>query len=152
MYPPTELPPWTNTTITFGPEDAADIMLPHHDALLISAFILNMEVRRVFIDGGSSADILFASTLEEMGIPRSCLQPPGVPLLGFGGKSVIAIGRLELPVQFKNDAQVPQKTLCLMWSTCHTHTMQSSDAFPSTSLGQFRTTPSYASRSQQQQV
>ena len=73
MYPPTELPSWTNTTITFGPEDAAGVVFPHHDALLISAFISGMEVRRVFIDGGSSADILFASALEEMGIPRSCL-------------------------------------------------------------------------------
>ena len=98
--PPSELPPWTATPVTFGPEDAAGVVFPHHDALVITAMIHNTEVRRVFVDGGSSADIMFSSTFEQMGIPSSFLQAPGTDLLGFGGEPIKAVGRIEMPVTF----------------------------------------------------
>ena len=89
-------------TVSFGPEDAVGVSLPHHDALVISAVIGDCEMRRVFVDGGSSVDIFIASALVEMGIPRSHLTPAGIPLLGFGGEPVPALGKIELPVEFED--------------------------------------------------
>ena len=91
--------------MTFGPDDAVGVTLPHHDALIITTMISDAEVHRVFIDGGSSADIMFSSTFKEMGIPTSLLQAPGVPLVGFGGEPVAALGRIDLPVTFSSDGR-----------------------------------------------
>lgn len=99
--PPTELPPWINIPITFGPEDVVGISLPHHNALLISAVIVGCVVRCVFVDGGSFADILFASTFDKLGISRALLSDTGIPLLGFGSSPVPALGKIKLMVDFE---------------------------------------------------
>jgi len=39
---------------------------PHMDAMVIEANIEGWTVSKILIDGGSSADILFASTLDAM--------------------------------------------------------------------------------------
>ena len=78
--------------ITFGPEDAQGIYFPYQDPLVISTNIADFEVRRVLIDGGSSADLLFAKAFDKMMIPRDRLSPPGIPLMGFGGRPMTALG------------------------------------------------------------
>lgn len=67
---------------------------------MITVTINDMEVRRVFIDGRSSADIMFSSTFEEMGIPSSFVEAPGIDLLGFRGELITPISRVELSVTF----------------------------------------------------
>ena len=55
--------PKTRTTdkqaITFTDEDAARIHHPHDDAIVITLFIADYTTRRVLINNGSSADILY---------------------------------------------------------------------------------------------
>ncbi|XP_073120970.1 uncharacterized protein [Henckelia pumila] len=46
--------PGAGPVITFGPRDLEGMNLPHNDALLIQARIANYDVRRVFVDSGSS--------------------------------------------------------------------------------------------------
>ncbi|XP_065630818.1 uncharacterized protein LOC136068082 [Quercus suber] len=45
--------------ITFTDEDAERIHYPHDDAIVITLFIADYKTRRVLIDNGSSADILY---------------------------------------------------------------------------------------------
>ena len=45
--------------ITFTDKDAARIHHPHDDAIIISLLIADYSTRRVLVDNGSSADILY---------------------------------------------------------------------------------------------
>ncbi|XP_042423383.1 uncharacterized protein LOC122010999 [Zingiber officinale] len=54
--------------ISFGPQDLEGLELPHDDALIIKAVIANSRVARVFVDTGSSVNILFRAAFEEMQI------------------------------------------------------------------------------------
>jgi hypothetical protein len=57
-------------------------------------------VTKIFVDTGSSTDILFASTIDSMKLDRNPLQLAGNPLYGMGGKQVKAIGKISLLVTF----------------------------------------------------
>ena len=46
-------------TITFTDKDAARIHHPHDDAIVITLLITDYTTRRVLVDNGSSADILY---------------------------------------------------------------------------------------------
>ncbi|XP_042460657.1 uncharacterized protein LOC122044195 [Zingiber officinale] len=52
--------------ISFGPADLEGLELPHDDALIIKAIIVNSRVAWVFVDTGSSVNILFRTVFEEM--------------------------------------------------------------------------------------
>ena len=60
---PSRRSPKTRTTdeqaITFTDEDAAMIHHPHNDAIVITLLIADYTIRRVLVDNGSSADILY---------------------------------------------------------------------------------------------
>ena len=71
--------------ITFNNDDLRGLLLPHDDALVISAIVANFIVQRILVDNGSSADILFISTFEKMKIGLDKLHPFLTPLVGFRG-------------------------------------------------------------------
>lgn len=50
--------------ISFSKEDTVGIQFPHRDTLLISTQVSNSLIRRVMIDAGSSADIIFWDTFQ----------------------------------------------------------------------------------------
>ena len=102
-YPLSGPPPFAEVPISFGPEDARGVYFPHQDPLVVSADIADFEVRRVLVDGGSSADLLFIDAFDRMMIPRDRLTPPGIPLIGFGGKPVTALGQIKLAVTFRDN-------------------------------------------------
>ncbi|XP_073039411.1 uncharacterized protein [Primulina eburnea] len=45
--------------ISFGPEDLKGINMPHNDALVIQARVANYDILRVFVDSGSSVNVIF---------------------------------------------------------------------------------------------
>ncbi|KAK3005822.1 hypothetical protein RJ639_016969 [Escallonia herrerae] len=84
--------------ITFSDEDSKDIQTPHDDPLVITVRAGNFDVKRVLIDNGSSAEILFYDAFEKMNIPTDRLQKMDTPLYGFSNHPVTAKGIIALPV------------------------------------------------------
>ncbi|XP_072148523.1 uncharacterized protein [Setaria viridis] len=86
--------------ITFTGEDFKLKTTSHNDAMVIKALVAGCSVGKVLVDMGSSADILFANAFREMNIDMNTLDPADIPLLGFGGKSVKALGKIALLISF----------------------------------------------------
>ncbi|XP_073138857.1 uncharacterized protein [Henckelia pumila] len=84
--------------ITFGPQDLEGVNLPHNDALLIQARIANYDVRRVFVDSGSSVNVLFQEAFEQMDLQGYELSPVKTALYGFAGHTVQPQGEMLLPI------------------------------------------------------
>ena len=84
--------------ITFTDEDAKGIRHPHNDAIVIPLHTANYTIRRVLVDNGSSADVLFYPTFQQMRINRDQLHPVNGFLVGFGGMKVQPVGIISLPV------------------------------------------------------
>ena len=74
--------------ITFTNEDAKRIHHPHDDAIVITLLIADYTTRRVLVDNGSSADILYYPASQQMKLGRDQLRPVNSPLVGFGKMKV----------------------------------------------------------------
>ena len=91
---------WSHLLITFSEENLQLKDCPHMDAMVIEANTDGCAVSKILVDGGSSADIIFTSTIDVMKIDRKILGRAEHPLYGFGGKKIHSIGRIILPVSF----------------------------------------------------
>ena len=56
------------------------------------------------VDNGSSADILVWQCFVKMGFTEKALQKSQYPLIGFEGKIIEALGKIELNVTFGEGA------------------------------------------------
>ncbi|KAJ1700967.1 hypothetical protein LUZ63_000746 [Rhynchospora breviuscula] len=90
----------SNTRISFGPEDCAGVRYPHDDAIVLMLRIHGRRVRRILVDTGSSADVLYFDALRQLNLASYPLTPMDTPLVGFAGDRVIPLGTLELEVVF----------------------------------------------------
>ena len=89
--------------ITFSEEDAIPPQVPHSDPMVVTAEIEGFVVKRVFVDDGSSVEIMFASCFDQLGIGRQNLRPSLSPLSGFTGKPETPVGIIPLNVTMIND-------------------------------------------------
>uniref|UniRef100_A0A2N9GMX4 Uncharacterized protein n=1 Tax=Fagus sylvatica TaxID=28930 RepID=A0A2N9GMX4_FAGSY len=69
--------------ISFSEEDARGTHQPHDDALVITINIAGFTTRRVMVDNGSSADILYLPAYQQMRLDKDKLRPMDAPLVGF---------------------------------------------------------------------
>ena len=60
---------WKSDAITFTDKDARGIQTFHDDAVVISLIIANYDVKRVLVDNGSSANMLFYEAFQKMNLP-----------------------------------------------------------------------------------
>jgi hypothetical protein len=68
--------------------------------MVIETNLAGWAVTRIIVDTGSSIDILFVSTFDNMKLDRKLLQLARRSLYGFGGKQVKEIGNITLSVTF----------------------------------------------------
>ena len=88
--------PRFDTTITFSDSYLEGCLHPHDDPLVVRAIVANTTVHRVLVDNGSSADIIFASAFDKMGIGREKLEPVSTHLRGFSRERVLPLGSIQL--------------------------------------------------------
>ena len=88
--------PRLDTSITFSDSDVEGCQYPHDNTLVVRTVVANKTVHRVLVDNGSSADIIFASTFDKMGIGRERLEPVNTHLQGFSGEKVLPLGLIQL--------------------------------------------------------
>ena len=88
--------PRLNTSITFFDSDLEGCQHPHDDPLVVRAIVVKKTAHRVLVDNGSSADIIFASAFDKMGIGREKLEPVNTHLWGFSGEKVLPLGSIQL--------------------------------------------------------
>ncbi|XP_074559155.1 uncharacterized protein LOC141815099 [Curcuma longa] len=88
----------TGPIIGFGPQDLEGVETPHDDALVIKATIANYEISRVFVDTGSSVNIIFMSAFKQMQIDMDDLEPMATSLYGFTGNEVRPLGQIRLAI------------------------------------------------------
>ena len=84
--------------ITFKNADAERVHHPYDVAIVITLFIVDYTTRRVLVDNGSSADILYYPAFQQIRLGRDQFRPVNSPLVGFGGMKVQLVGTVTLPV------------------------------------------------------
>ena len=84
--------------ISFTDKEAERIHHPHDDAIVITLLIVDYITRRVLVDNGSSADILYYPAFQQMRLGRDQLRLVCSPLIGFGRMKVQLVGTITLPV------------------------------------------------------
>ena len=61
--------------------------------LVVDPIIGTKRLTKVLMDGGSGLNIMYAETLDAMGIDRSCIRPTRAPFHGIvPGKQVMPLG------------------------------------------------------------
>ncbi|XP_075654872.1 uncharacterized protein LOC142625049 [Castanea sativa] len=83
----------------FSDEDKVGTIQPHDDALAVTLRIRGYDVRRVMVDQGSGADIMYPNLFKGLNLKLEDLTPYDSLLISFEGKAVIPKGQIRLPVQ-----------------------------------------------------
>jgi hypothetical protein len=91
---------WSLIPITFSQEDLQLKDYPNNDAMVISCAIKGFLVHNVLVDTGSVADIIFAKAFRQMQEPEDKIHDATHPLGGFGGRQIVALGKITMPVTF----------------------------------------------------
>ena len=85
-----------DTSITFSDSDLEGCQHTHDDPLVVRAVVANKTAHRVLVNNGSSANIIFASAFDKMGIRRERLEPVNTHLRGFSGEKELPLGSIQL--------------------------------------------------------
>ncbi|XP_075645094.1 uncharacterized protein LOC142616092 [Castanea sativa] len=83
----------------FSDKDKKGTYQPHDDALVVTVRIGGYDVRRVLVDDGSGAEIMYPDLFNGLKFREEDLKKYGSPLVGFDGKQVIPREMIKLPVQ-----------------------------------------------------
>ena len=86
----------------FSSSDFEGVIPRHDDPMIISAKMVNTEVKRVFIDQGSSANIIFRDAFDKLGLKNSDLQSYKEELVEFSGEKVYPNEFITLHVTLGN--------------------------------------------------
>ena len=85
--------------LSFLGEDKIGTIQPHNDALVVTLRIMEYDVKRVMVDQGSGAEIMYPNLYKGLNLKLKDLTAYDSPLVSFDGKVVILRGQIRLPVQ-----------------------------------------------------
>ena len=83
----------------FLDEDKIGTIQPHDDALVITLRIGGYDVKRVMVDQGSTAEIMYPDLYKGLNLNAEDLTPYSSPLVSFEGNIIIPKGQVRLPLQ-----------------------------------------------------
>ncbi|XP_072066796.1 uncharacterized protein [Arachis hypogaea] len=84
--------------MTFTQADFKSNIQNLDDSVVITIQLGDLLVKKVLLDPGSSADVLFYSTFQKMKLSDNNLQPTGGDLVGFSGERVPILGLVWLRI------------------------------------------------------
>jgi hypothetical protein len=89
---------WSEVPITFDRSDHSNFVpKPGWYPLIVSPIVKVVKLNRVLFDGGSSLNILFLKTFDQMGLSRTSLRPTQDPFHGIvPGAAVTPVGQISL--------------------------------------------------------
>ena len=88
----------TNQDMCFSKEDLKGVKQPHDDPLVIMVMIEGFNTRRVLVDNGNSADIIYLSAFQQLKVDQKRLRPFDSPLVSFSGDKVYPKGIVMLTI------------------------------------------------------
>ena len=93
--------------ISFSEEDKVGTIQPHDDALMVTLRIRGYDVKRVMVDQGSGAEIMYLDLYNGLGLKPEDLKPKDLTaydssLVSFDGKFIIPKGQIRLLVQARS--------------------------------------------------
>lgn len=71
--------------IAFKDEDLEETTQPHDDALVVTTRINGFIVKRVLVDQGSGAEVMYPNLFKMLGLKNKDLSKYDTPLVGFNG-------------------------------------------------------------------
>ena len=83
----------------FLDEDKIGTIQPHDDALMITLQMGGYDVKRVMVDQGSAAKIMYPDLYKGLNLKFEDLTPYSSPFVSFEGKLIIPKGQIRLPMQ-----------------------------------------------------
>ena len=98
--------------ISFDDDDLEGTIQPHDDALVVTAWINGFLVKRVMVDQGSGADVMYPDLFKGLRLRKEDLMKHTLPLVRFDGKVVIMGGK-EVAVTFTIVSSFPPYTAIL---------------------------------------
>ena len=84
--------------LSFSNEDKVGTLQPHDNALVVTVKIGGYNVKKVLVDQGSGAEIMYPDLFKGMKLRSKDLTSIDSPLIRFDGKIVFLKGQILLPV------------------------------------------------------
>ena len=82
--------------IAFDDEDLEGMTQPHNDALVVTNRINDFIVKRVLVDQGSGAEVMYLDLFRGLGLKSEDLSKYDTPLVRFDGRMVVPKGQISL--------------------------------------------------------
>ena len=89
--------------LRFSDVDKQGTIQPHDDILVVTLRTGRYDVKRVMVDQGSAAKIMYSDIYKGLGLTFEDITAYSFPLVSFEGKMVIPKGQIRLPVQVGTD-------------------------------------------------
>ncbi|XP_028120244.1 uncharacterized protein LOC114317678 [Camellia sinensis] len=86
-------------SIIFNDSNLIGVTLLHSDPLVIELHVNRFVVERVFIDQGSTSEVMYYEAFIKLGFNQSDLSPALHPLFGFNTNPEYPLGKITLPVR-----------------------------------------------------
>lgn len=89
----------SSPTLGFLEEDKVGTFQPYDDALVVTLLIGEYDVKRVLVDQGNRAEIMYPNLYKGLNLKLDDFEKYDSPLVRFDGRTIIPRGMIKLSVQ-----------------------------------------------------
>ncbi|KAL0696439.1 hypothetical protein Bca4012_063619 [Brassica carinata] len=100
--------PVASDVVSFKDRETAEQAKPHNDLLVIELTIQDIDVARVLVDTGCSANIIYKSTLERMEVDLCAIAEQPSTIFGLSGDATMTLGSISLLVKAESVAKITE--------------------------------------------